>query len=47
MVRVTGIPLSVISEGKEHNSEMTTKIYLPSLNTSMGNKANSPIISSL
>lgn len=41
------IPLSVISEGMGHDSEATTRIYLASLDTSIVDKANSIILSSL
>ncbi|MDE6610258.1 MAG: site-specific integrase [Muribaculaceae bacterium] len=39
-----GIALSVISEGMGHDSEMTTQIYLTSLDTSAVDKANSIIL---
>ena len=42
-----GVPLSVISEGMGHDSEITTRIYLASLETSVIDRANSLIISSL
>lgn len=42
-----GIPLSVISEGMGHDSEATTQIYLASLETSVVDRANSIIISSV
>ncbi len=42
-----GIPLSVISEGMGHESEITTQIYLASLDTSVVDKANDLIIKSL
>lgn len=42
-----GIPLSVISEGMGHDSEITTQIYLASLDTSVVDNANSLILSSL
>ncbi len=45
--RAKGIPLSVISEGMGHDSEQTTQIYLASLDTSIVDKANSLILSSL
>lgn len=45
--KVKGIPLSVISEGMGHDSETTTQIYLASLDTSVVDKANSIILSSL
>ena len=41
------IPISVISEGMGHDSEMTTQIYLASLNTSVVDKANLMILESL
>lgn len=45
--KAKGIPLSVISEGMGHDSEATTQIYLASLATSVVDKANSLILSSL
>lgn len=45
--RAKGIPLSVISEGMGHDSEATTRIYLASLDTSVVDKANAIILSSL
>lgn len=42
--RTKGIPLSVISEGMGHESELTTKIYLASLDTSAVDMANSMIL---
>ncbi len=45
--RAKGIPVSVISEGMGHNSEMTTQIYLASLDTSIVDKANSLILKCL
>lgn len=41
------IPLSVISEGMGHDSEMTTQIYLASLDTAIVDKANSLILKDL
>ena len=41
------VPISVISEGMGHDSEMTTQIYLASLDTSVVDKANSMILNSL
>lgn len=41
------IPVSVISECMGHDSEMTTRIYLASLNNSVIDRANSIIIRSL
>ncbi len=45
--KAKGIPISVISEGMGHDSEATTQIYLASLDTSIVDKANSLILSSL
>ena len=45
--KTKGIPLSVISEGMGHDSEATTLIYLASLDTSVVDKANALILSSL
>lgn len=45
--KAKGVPLSVISEGMGHDSEATTQIYLASLDTSVVDKANSLILSSL
>ena len=42
-----GIPISVISEGMGHDSELTTQIYLSSLDASLVDRANSVILSSL
>jgi len=41
------IPISVISEGMGHDSEMTTRIYLASLDTAVVDKANKIILKSL
>ena len=41
------VPISVISEGMGHDSEMTTQIYLASLDTTVVDKANSMILNSL
>lgn len=41
------IPLSVISEGMEHDSEQTTLIYLASLDRAVVDNANSLILNSL
>lgn len=38
------VPISVISEGMGHDSELTTQIYLASLDTAVVDKANSLII---
>ena len=40
-------PLSVISAAMGHESEMTTQIYLATIQTALINEANSKIISSL
>lgn len=45
--KAKGIPLSVISEGMGHNSEVTTQIYLASLDASVVDHANSLILKSL
>ncbi len=45
--RTKGIPLNVISEGMGHSSESTTRIYLASLDTSVIDRANALILSSL
>lgn len=39
------IPLSVISQGLGHNSQVTTQIYLAALEASVVDKANRQIIS--
>ena len=41
------IPISVISEGMGHDSEMTTQIYLTSLDNSVVDKANTQILRDL
>lgn len=41
------VPLSVISEGLGHDSELTTRIYLASLDNSVIDKANALILRSL
>ena len=41
------IPISVISEGMGHDSEMTTQIYLASLDTAVVDKANNMILNLL
>ncbi len=41
------IPLSVISEGMGHDSEVTTRIYLASLDTTVIDRANSLILKGL
>ena len=45
--KAKGIPISVISEGMGHSSEVTTQIYLASLDTSVVDRANHIIIKSL
>lgn len=45
--RQRNIPLRVISEGMGHDSEMTTQIYLASLDSSAVDKANETILKSL
>lgn len=45
--KAKGIPISVISEGMGHDSEATTQIYLASLDTSVVDRANSLILSSI
>ncbi|MBQ3187986.1 MAG: site-specific integrase [Bacteroidaceae bacterium] len=41
------VPISVISEGMGHDSEMTTQIYLASLDTAIVDTANKMILNSL
>ena len=41
------IPISVISEGMGHNSEMTTQIYLASLDNAVVDRANAQILKDL
>lgn len=45
--QVNNIPVSVISKGMGHDSEATTRIYLAAIDTSVIDKANTIIISSL
>lgn len=47
VARAKGIPVSVISEGMGHDSEMTTQIYLASLDTSAVDRANAVVIRSV
>jgi len=47
IARSKNIPVSTISEAMGHDSENTTRIYLASLDTSVVDKANSIILSSL
>ena len=44
IARSKSIPLSVISEGMGHDSELTTQIYLASLNNSVIDNANASIL---
>ena len=41
------IPISVISEGMGHDSEMTTQIYLASLDNTIVDRANAQILKEL
>lgn len=45
--KAKGIPISVISEGMGHDSELTTQIYLASLDTTVVDNANSLLLSEL
>lgn len=47
VARTKGIPLSVISEGMGHESEMTTRIYLAELDSSVVDRANNLILKAL
>jgi integrase len=47
VARNKNVPISVISEGMGHDSEMTTRIYLASLDTAVVDRANSLILNSL
>lgn len=47
IARSKNVALSVISEAMGHDSEMTTRIYLASLDTSVVDKANRMILSSI
>ena len=47
IARSKNIPISTISEAMGHDSEATTRIYLASLDTSVVDRANSLILSSL
>lgn len=44
IAKAEGVPLSVISEGMGHDSELTTRIYLASLESSVIDNANQKII---
>lgn len=41
------IPVTVISEGMGHDSEITTQIYLAALDTSIIDRANNMILKSI
>ena len=45
--KTKNVPISVISEGMGHDSELTTQIYLASLDTAVVDKANRMILKSL
>ncbi len=45
--KAKGIPISVISEGMGHDSEMTTQIYLASLDSTAVDNANSVLLEEL
>ncbi len=45
--KARGFPISVISEGMGHDSELTTQIYLASLDTTVVDRANSILIKDL
>lgn len=47
LARQQGIPLSVISEGMGHDSELTTRIYLASLDRAVVDRANRAVIDSI
>ena len=47
IAKIKGIPVNVISEGMGHDSEITTRIYLASLDISLLDKANSIVINAL
>lgn len=47
LARRSDIPISVISEGMGHNSELTTRIYLASLDQTVLDNANSRVIAGL
>ena len=40
----SNVPLSVISQGMGHDSEMTTQIYLASIDTGVIDKANKKLL---
>lgn len=45
--KAKGIPISIISEGMGHDSELTTQIYLASLDTSAVDRANAILLKEL
>lgn len=45
--KARGIPVSVISEGMGHDSELTTQIYLSSMDTTIVDRANAVLIKDL
>lgn len=47
IARDKNIPISIISEGMGHNSELTTQIYLASLDTKIVDNANLKILKDL
>lgn len=47
LAKLSGIPIGVISEAMGHESELTTRIYLASLETSVIDSANERVISLL
>ncbi|MDE6431154.1 MAG: site-specific integrase, partial [Duncaniella sp.] len=47
IAQAKNIPLSVISAGMGHNSEMTTRIYLASLDNTLIDRANSIILKAI
>lgn len=47
MVKSKDVSISVISEGMGHDNELTTQIYLTSLETTIVDKANSMILNLL
>jgi len=47
VARQRGVPVSVISEGMGHDSEMTTHIYLASLDNTVVDKANRTVMKAL
>ena len=47
IARSKDVPLAVISEGLGHNSEMTTQIYLDSIQSAAVDRANRRILKEL